>query len=153
MRARVVVVAADALRTPQLLWASGIRPDALGRYLNDQAQVVFAVRIRDAERLAPAGAGDQVAAAGTLSEQSGVSWVPFTDDMPFHGQVMQLDASPVPLADDDPVVAGLHRGARAVLREGPAGSTTASSSRTTTTDAYGMPAMRIHYRLTDATTR
>ena len=31
---------ADALRTPQLLWASGTRPDALGRYLNDQAQVV-----------------------------------------------------------------------------------------------------------------
>ena len=47
VRARFVVVAADALRTPQLLWASGIRPDALGRYLNDQAQIVFAVRIRD----------------------------------------------------------------------------------------------------------
>ena len=47
VRARFVVVAADALRTPQLLWASGIRPDALGRYLNDQAQVVFATRLRD----------------------------------------------------------------------------------------------------------
>ena len=47
VRARFVVVAADALRTPQLLWASGIRLDALGRYLNDQAQIVFAVRIRD----------------------------------------------------------------------------------------------------------
>ncbi len=40
--ARFVVVAADALRTPQLLWASGVRPEALGRYLNDQAQIVFA---------------------------------------------------------------------------------------------------------------
>ena len=35
-----------------------------------------------------------------------MSWVPYTDEMPFHGQVMQLDASPVPLADDDPVVPG-----------------------------------------------
>ncbi len=40
--------------------------------------------------------------------------------MPFHGQVMQLDASPIPLAEDDPVVPGLDRRARAVLREGPA---------------------------------
>jgi len=31
--ARTFFVAADALRTPQLLWASGIRPPALGRYL------------------------------------------------------------------------------------------------------------------------
>jgi choline dehydrogenase-like flavoprotein len=29
-----VVVAADAFHTPQLLWASGIRPRALGRHLN-----------------------------------------------------------------------------------------------------------------------
>ncbi len=44
----------DGLRTPQLLWASGMRPAALGRYLNDQAQVVFAVRLRgDFEHPAP----------------------------------------------------------------------------------------------------
>lgn len=30
-----VVVCADAIRTPQLLFASGIRPEALGRYLNE----------------------------------------------------------------------------------------------------------------------
>ena len=53
VRARFVVVAADALRTPQVLWASGIRPDALGRYLNDQAQIVFASRIRDCRRPTP----------------------------------------------------------------------------------------------------
>ena len=49
MRARYVVVAADALRTPQVLFASGVRPPALGRYLNDQPQIVFAVRLRDVE--------------------------------------------------------------------------------------------------------
>ena len=33
------MVCADALRTPQLLFASGIRPEALGRYLNEHAFV------------------------------------------------------------------------------------------------------------------
>ena len=148
VRARVVVVAADALRTPQVLWASGIRPGALGRYLNDQAQVVFAVRIRDAERLAPVGAGDQVAAAGTLSEQAGVSWVPYTDAMPFHGQVMQLDASPVPLADDDPVVPGSIVGIGLFCAKDLRADDRIAFAEDAT-DSYGMPAMRIHYRLTD----
>ncbi|WP_424467392.1 GMC oxidoreductase [Pseudoclavibacter helvolus] len=152
--AKVVVVAADALRTPQVLWASGIRPEALGRYLNDQSQVVFAARITGIEAQEQAGGntsgGDAPAAkaAGAISETSGVSWVPYTDEKPFHGQIMQLDASPVPVAFDDAVIPGsivglgmfcakeLQRDDRVLFTDGHL-------------DSYGMPAVRIHYTVTD----
>jgi choline dehydrogenase-like flavoprotein len=74
--------------------------------------------------------------------------VPYTDEEPFHGQVMQLDASPVPLADDDVPAPGsivglgwfcakdLQAGDRVEFDDAEA-------------DPYGMPAMRIHYRLTE----
>ena len=142
VHARFVVVAADALRTPQLLWASGIRPDALGRYLNDQSQIVFATRLRDvppAEVVVPAD--------GTLAEYSGVSWVPFTDDMPFHGQVMQLDASPVPLADDDVVAPGSIVGLGLFCAKDLQPDDRIEFDGDAT-DQYGLPALRIHYRLT-----
>jgi choline dehydrogenase-like flavoprotein len=143
VEARFVVVAADALRTPQLLWASGIRPAPLGHYLNDQSQVVFAARLTDV-----GGASTPARREGALSQTSGVSWVPYTDDVPFHGQVMQLDASPVPLADDDPVVPGSIVGiglfcAKELRREDRV------EFADDELDAYGMPAMRIHYTLTD----
>jgi choline dehydrogenase-like flavoprotein len=77
VRARFVVVAADALRTPQLLWASGIRPEALGHYLNDQAQVIHAVRLRDVGPDARVEVDPR--GRSTVVRQSGVSWVPFTD--------------------------------------------------------------------------
>lgn len=141
--ARAVVVAADGLRTPQVLWASGIRPAALGRMLNDQTQIVFASRLRDVQ----AGGGDAVAAAGALSEQSGVTWVPFTDAMPFHGQIMQLDASPVPLAEDDPIVPGSIVGLGLFCAKELQWDDRVEFSDDVL-DGYGMPAMTIHYTLT-----
>jgi pyranose oxidase len=146
VRARFVVVAADALRTPQLLWASGVRPAALGRYLNDQPQTVFAVRLRDV-RHAPEEQVDP-RDEPEIVPQSGVSWVPFTDAEPFHGQVMQLDASPVPLAADDVptpgTIVGLGWFCAKDLQESDRVDFDAAE-----TDGYGMPAMRIHYRLTE----
>ena len=144
VRARFVVVAADALRTPQLLWASGIRPEALGRYLNDQAQIVFAVRIRD---FVPAPEEEGAGPAG-LSEYSGVTWVPFTDDLPFHGQVMQLDASPVKLAEDDPAAPGSIVGLGLFCAKDLQASDRVEFSEDAV-DGYGLPAMTVHYTLTD----
>ncbi|MGH1523964.1 GMC oxidoreductase [Leifsonia sp. L25] len=156
VRARFVVVAADALRTPQVLWASGIRPAALGRMLNDQTQIVYATRIRDAATVAAADGGGKASGGfgademidGSISEQSGVSWVPYTDAVPFHGQVMQLDASPIPLADDDPVVPGSIVGLGLFCAKDLQWDDRVEFSDDER-DWYGMPAMRIHYRLTD----
>ena len=147
-----VIVAADSVRTPQLLWASGIRPRALGRYLNDQPQVIVAARLRDVASHDAATAEDPEHQADredrpTIVRQSGVSWVPYTDAEPFHGQVMQLDASPVPLAADDVVepgsIVGLGWFCAKELQE-----SDRLEFHDDRTDAYGMPAVSVHYTLT-----
>ena len=152
--ARVVVVTADALRTPQLLWASGIRPAALGRYLNDQPQVVAAasVKIPDASPDgAPAARGIDVNYGQGTGDQrdllAGVAWVPFVDGLhPFHGQVMQLDASPVDLGVEDPsgVVVGLGWFCAKDIR-----AEDRLEFDDSHLDSFGLPSITIRYRLTD----
>lgn len=138
--ARYVVVAADALRSPQLLFASGIRPNALGRYLNDQPQIVYAVRLTDVDDVPTASSQDTA-----ITAQSGVSWVPYTNEHPFHGQVMQLDASPVPISGD--VIPGSIVGLGWFCAKDLQASDRVEFSDADT-DAYGMPAMSIHYTFT-----
>ena len=147
--AQWVVVAADALRTPQLLWASGIRPAALGRYLNDQPQVIAAVRLDD-ELIGGHRAETRTTGSGSTgaAQHSGVSWVPFDEDHPFHGQVMQMDASPIPLASDTAVAPGSIVGLGWFCRK-EVRAEDAITFDEDAVDAYGMPAMRIHYALTD----
>ncbi len=150
--AKVVVVAADALRTPQLLWASGIRSPALGQYLNDQPQVVAAVSVRipDAAPVRGSAAGIGVNYGQGAGDQrdllAGVAWVPFVDGLhPFHGQVMQLDASPVDLGVTDPsgVVVGLGWFCAKDVR-----AEDGLEFDDDEPDAFGLPAIRIRYRLT-----
>ncbi|WP_031469540.1 GMC oxidoreductase [Sciscionella sediminilitoris] len=50
VHAAATVVCADTIRSPQLLFASGIRPPALGRYLNEHAFLTGRV-LADPERL------------------------------------------------------------------------------------------------------
>ena len=105
-------------------------------------------RLRRAHPRSRAGGDGDGAGATGLSEYSGVTWVPFTDDMPFHGQVMQLDASPVKLAEDDPAAPGSIVGLGLFCAKDLQASDRVEFSDDEV-DGYGMPAMTLHYRLTE----
>jgi C-glycoside oxidase len=143
IRARVVFVACDALRTPQLLWASGIRPPALGRYLNDHTQIICGVRL--GESLVRGEAGVESAHRGDADPVVGVFWVPYSAlHHPFHGQVMHLDMSPIEIVDRVAEhVVGLGWFVAKDIR--PEDRVTFSEHEC---DAYGMPRIRIEYGLT-----
>ncbi len=93
--ADAVVVAADALRTPQLLWASGIRPEALGRYLTEHPLLFAVVAVRDgAVPPRPEGPVDPIRA---------IVAVDFDEDRhPFHAQLMYAPQSPAPIPPESP---------------------------------------------------
>jgi pyranose oxidase len=141
-----VVVAADALRSPQLLFASAIRPAALGKYLNDQPQVVALVKLRDDVIARQKSVAKQT--GGQVQQFSGVTWIPFDKDrFPFHGQIVQMDASPIHIdtADVWPgsiVGVGLF-GCKDVRAED---RVELSESEV---DYLGMPRISIRYSLTD----
>ena len=146
VRADAVVVAADAIRTPQLLWASGIRPAALGRYLTEHPLLFGVVAVRDG--VLPPPATDQALVTDPIR---GVASIGFTEDLhPFHAQLMYSPVCPVPLAADDP------------FANNPAGYATVgfglrkfprAEDRITFDDGdpdeNGLPGVRIAYELTD----
>ncbi|MFC8201543.1 GMC oxidoreductase [Streptomyces sp. NPDC060006] len=94
-----VVVCADALRTPQLLFASGIRPPALGRHLNEHAFVTARVLL-DPDRFGLGLDALPLPRAGEFSTDS--LWLPHNGTaQPFHGQIMNrtyVDGDGRPLA-------------------------------------------------------
>ncbi|MFD4509888.1 GMC oxidoreductase [Streptomyces sp. NPDC058457] len=97
--ADAVVVCADALRTPQLLFASGIRPDALGRRLNEHAFVTGRALL-DLDRFGTGLDALPLPRPGEFSTDS--LWLPHNGaEQPFHGQIMNrtyLDEAGRPLA-------------------------------------------------------
>lgn len=95
--ADAVVVAADALRTPQLLWASGIRPEALGRYLTEHPLIFGVVAVR--EGLVP----PRTDADAPLDPVRAVVSVGFDEEKhPYHAQLLYSPVSVVPLPEDSP---------------------------------------------------
>ncbi|MFE9444215.1 GMC oxidoreductase [Streptomyces sp. NPDC006602] len=97
--ADTVVVCADALRTPQLLFASGIRPHALGRHLNEHAFVTARVLL-DLDRFGIDLDVLPLPRPGEFSTDS--LWLPQNGAaQPFHGQIMNrtyVDDTGRPLA-------------------------------------------------------
>ncbi|MDH6181664.1 hypothetical protein M2152_001846 [Microbacteriaceae bacterium SG_E_30_P1] len=97
--AAATVVCADAIRTPQLLFASGIRPRALGAYLNEHAFITSRVLL-DLDRLGLTI--DELPRPKPGEFATDALWLPHNDDaQPFHGQVTGV----VYVDDDDTALA------------------------------------------------
>jgi choline dehydrogenase-like flavoprotein len=104
--AGTVIVAADSLHTPQLLFASGIRPTVLGHYLNEHPQVSIMAELDGVDpgdpTTAVAGAIGGVLADNTVVSRitNGVTWIPYYDEQfPFHVQMTQVEPASLPLAE------------------------------------------------------
>lgn len=78
-----VVVACDSLHSPQLLFASGIRPAALGRYINDHFLI---------SQIAEMDSGDKPMRA--------MNWIPATDEFPFSVTIAPASLNTMPKAPD-----------------------------------------------------
>jgi pyranose oxidase len=106
--ADAVVVAGDAFRSPQLLWASGIRPQALGHYLTEHPVVISTVAL-DAERMSRFTSEEQLDAelarrAKTAADPvAAVNRIPYSEpDHPFALQVMYSETTPFPMEPGTP---------------------------------------------------
>jgi hypothetical protein len=145
VRADRVVVCADSLRTPQLLFASGVRPTGLGHYLNDHLQMWALARLDSAYvREWPSPERRPIVGSVLIPFLGGVR--------PMQGQLFPLSRTggglhllPESLADASPeeITILAWYGAKDIQVSD---AVVFDESRT---DGYGMPAMTIHYNLTD----
>ena len=144
VEADLVYVAGDSVRTAQLLFKSGIRPKALGKYLNDHGQVLGLAELPK-ELVAETAKPERV---GALAPHSGVSWIPYDrDTFPVHAQIMQMDASPIPLHEMEEARPGAYVGVGLFVPKQVREEDRVEFSETET-DYYGMPKPTIFYELT-----
>ena len=141
VNAGVTVVCADAIRTPQLLFASGIRPAALGRYLNEHAFVTGQVLL-DAERFAVDLAA--LPRADAYESFTDSYWLPHSGpSQPFHWQIMNrlyLDDDTQPLAYSVGLTLYVPNEIQATNR---------LEFSPTDVDAAGMPRITVHFQYND----
>jgi len=140
--ADAVVVGADALRTPQLLFASGIRPEALGRHLNEHAFVTARVLL-DLDRFGIDLDALPLPRAGEFSTDS--LWLPQNGaTQPFHGQIMNRT-----YVDEDgrPLAHSVGLSLYAPVESRPENRLVFSE---TETDLAGMPRIGVEFGYSDA---
>ena len=138
IKAKIIITACDALRTPQLLWASGIRPKALGHYLNEHPFIFTFVELNPKSKIRNPKSADPTV---------GVFWVPFdAPNHPFHGQIMHMDMSPMKTTVDEPGkhIVGLGWGC---IKQLSYDDHIIFSE--TEKDYFGMPAMSFRYRFSE----
>lgn len=101
--ADAVIVAADAFRSPQLLWASGIRPRALGHYLTEHPVVITTVAVDEARMRRFATEEDldreiQRRSINPADPVAAVNRIPYAEPgHPFSLQVMYAETPPFQL--------------------------------------------------------
>lgn len=140
VRAKRVVVAADGLRTPQLLFASDIRPPALGHYLNEHFQMATFLMLND--EFDPSRYPD------TGKFGTGNVLVPFSDARPVQGGIAPLAGSGfrIPTMEDMDTsrlaILAWYGSKDLQFRD-------AVEFSETEKDSYGMPAMSIRYSRTE----
>jgi choline dehydrogenase-like flavoprotein len=130
--ARCVVVAADALRSPQLLYASGVRPPALGRHLNEHPYLDTRVELDapgDEARI------DDPYDMTVYVSASGVTWIPFDEErFPLQAGIAERNRI---LAISLFVPQDVEWENRVAFSD-------------TAQDWRGMPEMQVHYGLSDS---
>lgn len=106
--ADAVVVAADAIRSPQLLFASGIRPPALGRYLTEHPVVISTIAV-DGEKIGRFASEEDLErelerrSANPADPVAAVNRIPYSEDVhPFSLQVMYAERPPFPIDPEHP---------------------------------------------------
>lgn len=147
--ADIVFVAGDSIRTPQLLFKSGVRPKALGHYLNDHGQVLGLAELP--ENLT--ATTENPNRVGALAPHSGISWIPYDrETFPVHAQIMQMDASPIPLHEMKEPRPGAFVGVGLFVPKKVRAEDRVEFSETET-DYFGMPKPSLFYRWTDEDNR
>lgn len=142
VEAAQVIVCADTIRTPQLLFASGIRPAALGRHLNEHyfltGQVNADIEKLDIDLSLLTPPTDREWASDCL-------WVPQSGP----GQPYQVHIMTKVLIDDDRTPVGFGIGIEYYVKTEiqPDNRIEFSDDET---DAIGMPRIRTHFQYTDA---
>ncbi len=155
--ADLVVVAADAFRSPQLLWASGIRPAALGHYLTEHPVVISTIAL-DADKIGRFATEDDLDAeiarrsVNPADPVAAVNRIPFSEpDHPFSLQVMYAENPPFQLDPSHPAAGNrwgyVNMGYGMRKRPRFEDGVTFSDDEL---DYRGFPNMTIEYELTDA---